>query len=175
MDLDIKDFKIRNVKKYLECGSKISINPKDMIDKKVLKIIEVINEKDKKNRYSLIYDYISVYLDKDMQEKNFCSFENGKCIASRKRKTIHEYDGCCWQRGVGHCNNLNKNGLCSINSISCKLFICSYLQSKGIKYNVKKIFPLKYFFNRKQINTLKRSYFKSKEETISLLLSSEGI
>jgi hypothetical protein len=168
--IEVDNFLIKDIKKYLKMKNKIKIVKNKRLTKKEKYIITVINEMNLEKRYGLIYDYICNYLDEDMQRRNFCDFKEGKCIASRKRKTVHEFDGCCWERGIGHCYHLSEDKRCKIRSISCKLFVCNYLESKGIKYNIKKLFPVKYFLNRKQINILKSSYFKSKEETISRLL-----
>ena len=137
-------------------------------DNKELDII--LNIEDLEEKYSLIYDYLCDYLDNDMNINNYCDFIDGKCIASRKGKAVHEIDGCCWQRGVGHCHHLTKEGNCPIRCVSCKLFMCSYMENRGIKYKPHKILPLRKLLNRKQMNIIKRSYFKSKEEIIELLL-----
>ena len=145
--------------------------PKNNLEEKqILKLEEIINTIEIEKRYSLIYDYICDYVDTNLKENNYCDFIDGKCIASRKGKTVHEMDGCCWQRGVGHCARLSKKGVCSIKCISCKLFVCSYLESKGVRYNINKILPLKNLLNYKQKDILKRNYFKSKEEIIDKLL-----
>ena len=134
------------------------------------KYIKIINTSNIEEKYSLIYDYLCNYLDNDMKENNHCDFKEGKCIASRKGKTVHEMDGCCWQRGVGKCTYLTKEGTCPIRCVSCKFFMCSYLENKGVKYKPNKIFPLKKFFNRKQINIIRRTYFRPKEEIIEKLM-----
>ena len=129
----------------------------------------IINEKDIKKKYSLIYDYICDYLDRKMQENNYCDFKDGKCIANRLGKSVHLENGCCYQYKKGICKYL-VNGVCTNKNISCKFFMCSYIESKIVKFNIDDIIPVKLFFNRKQKRIIKKSYFKKKEEIIELLL-----
>jgi len=134
------------------------------------KIIEITNTHDLKKRYELIYDYISDYLDQDRTHKNYCDFKNDECIANRLGRSVHEKNGCCYIHRAGICSHL-KHGECSIKNIPCKLFVCEYLESQGIKYDLNKILPLKKFLNMKQRHILKRTYFKPKDEVINKLLA----
>ena len=67
---------------------------------------------------------------------------------------------------------LFKDKRCTNSNISCKLFMCEYVEKNIMK---KKSLPknyllLDFFFNKKQKEILKRSYRKKKEDTISKLL-----
>ncbi|MDD3186899.1 MAG: hypothetical protein PHD02_00275 [Bacilli bacterium] len=133
------------------------------------KINKIIAEDDIKKQYSLIFDYICDYIDSDMKIHNYCDFQNGRCIANRLGKSVHIENGCCYQFRVGLCKHLI-NGTCTNKNIACKIFMCSYLEKQKIKYDLDEIFPIKLFFNRKQISVLKRGFFKPKDEIINLLL-----
>lgn len=138
----------------------------DINDKK---LSEIINSKDIEKQYSLVYDYICDYIDNDMASNNYCDFQEGQCIANRLKKSAHEQDGCCYRYKKGLCEYL-KNGDCTIKSITCKLFICEYLESKGVKYNLKEIMPIDTFLNKKQQRILKKRYFRPKDEVIRELI-----
>ena len=135
-----------------------------------MNIDEILNEQDKFKKYSLIIDYITNYLDNDMRQNNYCDFKDGKCIANRLGKSAHKENGCCYIYKEGLCKELTNHG-CKINCLSCKLFMCAYIEKKYKKINLYKIFPLKKVFNRKQIYILKKSFFKDKDEILNLLLS----
>lgn len=134
--------------------------------------ISAFNEKDLKKRYSFIYDYMCNYLDKNVCV--FCDFKCDKCVANRLNKSVHKKNGCCYFRKDGFCKYL-KNRKCMNPNISCKLFMCSYVERKILK---KKSIPknyllLNYFFNRKQQELLKRSYKMKKQDLIDLLMKNK--
>lgn len=135
--------------------------------------IEVIlKEKDLEKKYSYIIDYITNYLNEDMKKNNYCDFKDGRCIANRLGKSVHKDNGCCYVYKEGLCKYLTNNG-CKINCLSCKLFMCDYIEKKYRKINLNKIFPIKKVFNRKQIHILQKSFFKDKEEILKLLLKNK--
>lgn len=140
-----------------------------MNDKREIKVKEIINEKDLEKQYSLIFDYICDFLDNDLENNNYCDFQNGRCVANRLGKSVHKDNGCCYYYKVGLCNHL-KNGVCTSANIACKLFMCEYLETKRIKYDLNSILDIKLFFNRKQIEIIKHNYFKSKDEVINMLM-----
>ena len=76
--------------------------------------------------------------------------------------------GCCYKRGKT-CNFLTNDG-CSIQSISCKLFLCEYLEKKYGKIKLSEIFPVKKLFNKKQIFIIKNSFFVNNDDLVDLLL-----
>ena len=174
--MNIKDFKIKKIKKYLRAGEKIKFSsvPKkpNEEEKLIIKIVEVMNTSDIEERYSLIYDYLCEYMDEDMMLHQYCDFKDGKCIANRLGLSVHEADGCCYSWKWGQCQFLNKNeGICTNKNPGCKLFMCSYVEKKyKFKYNLEDIFPVKYFLNRKQINIISRSFFKTKEYIITKMM-----
>ena len=132
----------------------------------------ILNEKNLEKKYSYIIDYITNYLNADMKKNNYCDFKDGKCIANRLGKSVHNENGCCYIYKEGLCKHLKNNG-CSINCLSCKLFMCSYIEKKYKNIKLKKIFPINKVFNRKQIFILEKSFFKDKKEIIDLLLKNK--
>jgi hypothetical protein len=135
-------------------------------------VAKIANETDLEKKYGLIIDYVCHYLDNEMKTHNYCDFQDGRCIANRLKKSVHETNGCCYQYKVGLCKYL-KDDSCSIKSVSCKLFMCSYLESTVIKYKLEEIISVKSLLNKKQITIIEKSYFKPKEEVIKLLLDSK--
>jgi hypothetical protein len=128
-----------------------------------------MSETDLEKKYSQIIDYICDYLDNDMKTHNYCDFQGDECIANRLKKSVHENNGCCYKYKVGLCKHL-KEGSCTIKCVSCKLFMCSYLESKVVKYKLEDILPNNILLNKKQKEIIEKSYFKDKEEVIRLLI-----
>lgn len=144
----------------------INFNKSDVIDKKIIKII---NEENIEKKYNLILDYIYDFLDYEIQNKNYCDFQDGKCIANRLKKSVHQDNGCCYQYKIGICKYLHKE-TCTIKNVSCKLFMCEYIESQVIKFKLDSIIPVKSLFNKKQVKIIEKSYFKTRNEVINLLL-----
>ena len=159
--------KYKKFKKYID--NKEAIIETNPINELEEAFIKAFNEKDIKKRYELIYDYMCKYLDNNVCV--LCDFKNDKCIANRLGKSVHKENGCCYFRNEGFCQ-LFKDKRCTNPNISCKLFMCKYVEKNIMK---KKSLPknyllLDFFFNKKQKEILQRSYRKKKEETISKLL-----
>ena len=80
---------------------------------------KAINIKDKKERYSFIYDEVCKFLDNEYITKNLCDFKDNVCAYYRSINEFDHKNGCCFsaKRG-GFCNNLDLDH-CKISSISC--------------------------------------------------------
>lgn len=69
--------------------------------------------------------YASDYIDKENSLNNMCDFKDNLCVSHRelgkKGKT-----GCC----PSFCK-FTKQGVCSVRNLSCKIFMCNYLENKG--------------------------------------------
>ena len=162
--------KLKQQDRILDIKDINSLN--DMESKWILYSIIAANIKNLEKRYSYIYDVVCDYLDKEFSKKNICQFKNNKCIGVEKGIHCKEsLYGCCYGRTRGICIYL-KNGKCTIKSISCKLFVCSYLRKNNIKYNTNNIPLLKYFFSRKQKRIIEESLFIDKDIVINKLLKS---
>ena len=83
----------------------------------------ILKEQDLKTKYSKALDYISDYLINEKKIYQMCDFKDNKCIANRLNKSVHNCNGCCYKYKEGLCKHL-KNNKCSIDCITCKLFIC---------------------------------------------------
>ena len=132
----------------------------------------ILNEKNIKIKYEKALEYISNYLINEKKIYEMCDFRAGKCIANRLNKSAHNCNGCCYKYKEGLCKYL-KNNKCSIDCITCKLFICEYLEKKYGKIKINKIPGIKSIFNKKQLNIIKRSFFKDKDEIIKLLIENK--
>lgn len=163
-DKDRKN-KYKRLKKYKDKEVYIENEPLNELENIFIK---AFNEKDLYKRYKIIYEYMCEYLDKI--SKNACDFNCDKCIANRLKKSAHEEFGCCYYKKEGLCKFLI-NKKCIRPNISCKLFMCSYVENKvlGFKSLPKNYVLLNFFFNKKQKNLLQRS-FKIKKEDLLIKL-----
>lgn len=141
----------------------------DDISKETVYIIHALNLKSLEERYSYIYDKVCYMLDKEFMNRNICKFSNNKCIGVRHCHYKDSLFGCCRGPKRGKCKYLDGKS-CSIKSISCKLFTCSYLRKNNIKFRVNDFLLLKYFFNPIQKYYLEFSLFKDKKEMIEILM-----
>ena len=155
----------KRLKKYRDANVKLTNNSKDELE---LAFIKAFNQKDLKKRYNYIYDYMCKYLDENVNV--LCDFKDNKCIANRLNKSVNEINGCCYFKRVLCKSQYSKR--CNNPNISCKLFICEYVEKKIMKFKSlpKNYLLLDYFFNRKQKELLQRNYKKPKKDLINELL-----
>ena len=168
MKISEKDRKnnYKKLKKFKDTNEMIDSNP---ISDEEKVFIEAFNTKDAKKRYELIYDYMCDYLDNNVCV--LCDFKSDRCIANRLGKSVHVDNGCCYFRNEGFCS-LFKNKKCTNPNISCKLFMCDYIENKVMKMRSipKNYLLLDFFLNKKQKDIIQRSYRRPKNETIEKLL-----
>jgi len=129
----------------------------------------ILKENNINKKYEILYDYLYDYLVKQWHDNNYCDFKDNKCIANRAKKTIHEDNGCCWKKGYGLCSYLNEDKICSCNSISCKLFVCSYLRKK-VRFNPKGLPLVKEFLTNKQQKILTKNLLRPKDDILQQLI-----
>lgn len=174
-EIDIVDFikkinidQLEDSKKLIFLANKID---EETIFKEryIKKAIQIIKVKDIRKRYSIIYDEICEYLDKDFLQNEYCDFKGNKCIAQRRHKLYPpcKKNGCCFME-IRKCPNL-KDGKCMIECISCKLFSCKYLEKRGIGYWGREIIFLQAFFNKKQRKHIVFDFYQSKEKILNKL------
>jgi len=144
--------------------------PKEIVD--ILKCIEILNERNKRKRLELIYDYSCEYLDNEFLKKNLCEFKNNMCGCNRIKEKHLQISSCCESLKTRKiCEHFDKNKkMCNIKSISCKLFACPYLKKKNINYSINRIAFMKYFLNLRQKSICKVSFFQDKDEVVEKLL-----
>ena len=143
------------------------------------KLFDILKMENFREIYSYIYDTICDDLDEKFSQNNYCDFKNDKCIAQRTVKTAHETMGCCYMHtyskimsmpiDLGLCRYL-QNKKCSQECITCKFFTCKYLKKHDIIFSLEDYEIFKYFFNNKQKRIINESFFKTKEEIITLLM-----
>ncbi len=166
------------LKFYAKLGFKIYINYENQLfenskkrhDKEideVLKNLDILNTRKKREKYNLIYDYACFYLDNEFQNKKLCDFKKDICICNRE-KDKNIVSSCC----VRNTNNQpckyfdNNQKICTIKCITCKLYTCPYLRAKGVQYQVNSISYLKYHLSFRQKLICCNRFFKDKEEII---------
>ena len=163
--IDVKNInkEIKNTKKYLKYCDENNLKIKYLTNDETLKQIEkAINIKDISKRYSYIYDTVCDYIDQKYMDCNYCEFKDDVCKYFRETNELTHKNGCCFSEARGGlCEHLI-NHKCNIKSISCKLYSCEILRKNNIKFRIRKIPLLKYFFNIKQKYYLKYSFFKDK-------------
>lgn len=180
----VKNIAIRMNKKFgVEEDNKkiiayiVNLNKNDINQMNFIYGINAVLYNNKYERYNYIYDTVCNYLDGYFYGKNLCDFHNNKC--GEKRNTSST-TGCCHHfkhKMLGPfsklvlCEYLNsENYTCDAKCISCKLFTCDYLESKGIKFKIKNILLLDTFFNPLQKYFIKYMVFTPKEKILKRLV-----
>ncbi len=138
----------------------------------LVNIQSIINCKDINKKYELIYDYTCDYLDNELTTNNYCDFIDGKCIANRMGCSVHDRDGCCYNSKKGLCDKL-VDSQCTNKNPSCKFFFCSYLEKRYLIIKPNDIPQIKFFLNHRQKEIIARSFFKTRQEIIRLLIKAE--
>ncbi|MCI9063650.1 MAG: hypothetical protein HFJ17_03510 [Clostridia bacterium] len=138
--------------------------------------INAIFYKNRFDRYNYIYDTVCDYLDNYFYGKNLCDFKENKC--GEKRNTSSTI-GCCRHykfKLLGPlsrfipCEHLKEDHTCGAKCISCKLFTCDYLKSKGVEFKIKDILLLNVFFNPLQKYFIKYMVYTPKDKIIKRLM-----
>ncbi len=168
LEVTAKDKKnqYKRFKKYKDINNiKLTSNTKNDLE---LAFIKSFNQKNIKKRYSYIYDYMCKYLEENINV--LCDFKDNKCIANRLNKSANKTNGCCYFNKL-LCENLCSKK-CNNPNISCKLFMCDYIENKIMKFKSipKNYLLLDYFFNKKQKELIQKSYKMQKKDLIEELL-----
>lgn len=195
---DFLKFVINNLKLLLNLSKKLGINlhhsyngssaicaiisNNSIYFNDLLNCIKVILINNSSKQYEFIYDTVCDYLDSQFHNCNLCDFKNDQCVANRAGRCCkHTTMGCCYSfdyasiyeprlvKNVKLCKYM-KNKSCSTSNISCKLFTCTYLREKNIKFDTRKILLLDCFFNSKQHEVIRSNFFRSREEILNKLL-----
>lgn len=185
---NIEEFykKIRKLKIYkyfnkqneivLKYKNKIYNNKSKNIPKEleiVMNLTNILNTTKRKERISLVYDYSCDYLDNEFLTKKLCGFHNNMCIRNRNRKDKTKQVTSCCERTKTRvvCDKFDdKNKVCTIKSLGCKLFVCPYLKKQGIKYTPNRVPYLKYFYSWRQKAIADSCIFLDKDEIMDKLI-----
>lgn len=160
------------------CGKEYTLNdeyPQELGI--ILNMTDILNTRNKKEKYNKIYDRACNYLDNEFRTKNICDFKNDICISRRNFKSNPKnyplIYGCCFTKGRVCPNLINYS--CSIKCLSCKLFTCRYLTKKHIKYRINDILLLKLFFNLRQKEVISNQLFTDEDEFIKILMKKKSL
>lgn len=140
----------------------------------ILKVVQIINTRKKKDKLNLIYDYTCDYLDNEFSQKNICNFKNNVCEYNRHVSKDKRVDSCCTRKLTKKtCQYFDeKTKRCTIKCISCKLFVCQYLRKKKkISYPIYQIPYLHYFLSLRQKLICSCSFYMPKDEIMAKLIS----
>lgn len=142
-------------------------------NKEIIKCIKAILINEKEKRIEYIYDQVCRDLDEEFEKNNYCDFKDDICKAKRncKEKTTME---CCHKfknrilmsGGLQECPYLI-NKRCATQCITCKLFTCDAI---NVKFKLRDIPLIQYFFNPIQKLIVKISFFTKKEKIIKKLV-----
>jgi len=141
------------------------------------KSLEALLQENLYDRYKVVYEYICDELDKKFSDNSICQFENDRCIANRKHKNKSKIMGCCYSfkykfgtfYDVKLCEH-QKDKKCEVKCLGCKLFTCQYLKKHGIKFALADMPIALAFFNKKQREILRTTFFVPEEEVLKAIL-----
>ena len=167
----------KKVKIGIEKGEKNIIG--EIVGKSKLnehKIIECIKASlisEKRKRIEYIYEQVCQDLDEEFAKNNYCDFKDDVCIGKRNCKDKITM-GCChkfinpitMKGGLKECPYL-KDKHCSTQCITCKLFTCDAIK---VKFRLKDIPLIAFYFNPIQKIIVKTSFFTNKEKIINRLV-----
>ena len=107
--------------------------------------------------------YSCDYLDKENEINNMCDFKDNKCVKHRELN-IDKKTGCC----PSFCKYVECKA-CTIKNLSCKIFMCNFLEDRGYYFTPHTIPVLK-----KHLNIVERFMcfgllFKTTKRTIRRL------
>ena len=174
-----------NIKENQKYFANIMTSSKDLNDD-IANILISNLYKTKYAKYSYIYDKVCEKLDKNFIINNYCDFRDNKCVANRDTDNIERDNGCCHSfirnKSIGPsnsteeltlCKHLGDDKRCTIKSISCKFFVCQYLKRKGVYFDILDNFLLHSIFNRKQLDVIHINFFKTEDEIVKKLITTE--
>ena len=122
-------------------------------DEEILKMIEALNLKKRKERITYVLEEACNYIDNYYKNRNVCKFKNNKCDCHRALKKEIE-NGCCFK-----CKYQSANG-CTTKNVACKLFLCSYAKRGIVPLDEKEIAILK-ILTRKERYIMRYDFFSN--------------
>ena len=81
------------------------------------------------NRLAQSIIFACDYLDKENGMNNMCDFKDNQCVCHRE-KGKKGTTGCC----PSFCK-FTKSGVCKIKNLSCKIFMCDFLEERGYYFS----------------------------------------
>lgn len=107
--------------------------------------------------------YSCDYLDKENEINNMCDFKDNKCVKHRELK-IDKKTGCC----PSFCKYVDCK-VCTVKNLSCKIFMCNFLENRGYYFTPHTIPVLKQHLNIIERFMCFGLLFKTTQKTISRL------
>ena len=139
----------------------------------IIKCLKAVLIKEKREKIEYIYDQVCEELDEEFAKNNYCDFKDDVCIGKRncsERVTM----GCCHK--LKHPITMNGelkecpylvDKHCSTQCITCKLFTCDAIK---VKFKLKDIPLIEFFFNPIQKLIVKTNFFTKREKIIDRLV-----
>lgn len=81
------------------------------------------------NKYEKIIAYTCDFLGSENNLNNMCDFKENKCVSCQERN-IDRVIGCCQK----NCKFVH-SGICNVKNVSCKLYMCDYVENKGFYFS----------------------------------------
>ncbi|MBQ8424849.1 MAG: hypothetical protein IJX17_02365 [Clostridia bacterium] len=120
------------IKNNIDFGNKIYIqNLKEKKNNNDFLIYSLLNLKFNKykDKMAQIITFSCDYLNAENTINNMCDFRDNKCVSCRDRN-IDRVIGCCQK----NCKFAH-TGVCNVKNISCKLYMCDYIENKGYYFS----------------------------------------
>ena len=177
---------LKKVKKLIESGMTFKSGKINFIlinyNNDIVRAFYALGIKDKKKRYTYIYNEVCHDLSCLWRKKNPCKFCDNKCIATKNKCLYLKEDGCCYSfertknifkptKNKDKCKYLGDDKKCTVKNISCLLFTCKYLTKyEKFSINYDDILLLNLFFNKKEKLIIKYNHFHKEDEIINKLM-----
>lgn len=152
----------------------------------VIDAFKALDIEDEKDRISFLYDTICKQLTDIWHHLNPCGFCDNVCVGNTHKQSPREINGCCYSfeypkhplfskefiTNIEPCKYFdNEKKRCSIQNISCLLFVCNYVKkTTSFDININDFLLIQAFFTKKQKLILGHGYFRTKDEIIDKLL-----
>lgn len=120
-------------------------------------------------KYEKIISYSCDFLSRENNLNNMCDFSENKCVSCRERK-IDRAIGCCQK----NCKFVHE-GVCKVKNISCKLYMCGYVEDRGFYFSPYYQPLLKKYFLFTQIVACRCMLFKSLDFEVKTLKATKVI
>ncbi len=130
--------KIRDI--FYMSSNKMTEIKKDLLNN-ISKLVKAYSFDTNEEKISYAYDEFCKQMCDEARNIPYCNFVNNKCIASRYTNGFpnSKENGCCSNTYLDKgkdCRYLKTDHSCSICSISCRAFVCYYLQKRGIDHAI---------------------------------------
>ena len=117
-----------------------------------------------KTNYAI--EFVCDYIDKENSLNKMCGdFKENKC-RKQQENNLEKVNGCC----VNPCKYRRDGQPCPVKCLSCKLFMCSFLERQGYKFYINYLPILRLYLSFFERFVLLGCLFRSEKQTLHYLL-----